>query len=54
MSEKFYDHWAWKLLAAVILCLMAWVFISWVEVCLKNTSPDPQYSTWNFLVLLLQ
>lgn len=28
-----------------------WVYISWIDVILHNTKPDPVYQIWNFFTL---
>lgn len=28
-----------------------WIFISWVDIILHNTRPDPVYQVWNFFTL---
>lgn len=28
-----------------------WVFVSWIDIILHNTSPNPIYQSWNFFTL---
>lgn len=28
-----------------------WIFISWIDIILHNTHPDPVYQVWNFFTL---
>lgn len=43
-----------NVITAVSVIFIAWFVLSWVEVCCKNTAPDPQYSPLNLLVILLE
>lgn len=38
-------------LNVVIALFWCWLFISWVDVVLHNTMPNPQYQPWNLFVL---
>lgn len=54
MLEKIENHWAWKVLGALLLAFIAWLSISWFEVICKNTTPDPQYWEYNLILLFLR
>lgn len=54
MLEKIENHWIWKILGVILLCLLAWGFISWIEVCIKNVQPNPQYWEYNLILLFLR
>ena len=37
-----------------IIVFLAWIVISWVQVCILNSSlePHPHYSDWNFWLMI--
>ena len=37
-----------------IIVFLAWIVISWVQVCILNSSldPHPHYSDWNFWFMI--
>ena len=41
-------------ITTISVIFVAWIVLSWIEVCCKNTTPDPQYSPLNLLVILLE
>lgn len=40
-----------NLFLGACLAFDIWVFISWVDIVLHNTRPDPVYQVWNFFTL---
>ena len=36
---------------AVLGILVAWFVLSYAEIAIKNTNPNPQYSSWNCWIL---
>lgn len=54
MNEKIENHWIWKVFAAILLALIAWLGISWFEVICKNTTQNPQYWEYNLILLFLR
>lgn len=52
--KKLLKHtwWALKnLILGACLAFDLWIFISWVDIILHNTKPDPVYQVWNFFTL---
>ena len=45
---------AWRLFATLMVALFIWIGLSWFEVISKNLSPDPTYSPYNAIVLLVE
>lgn len=39
------------LLWSAVFAFDAWIFISWVDIVLHNTRPNPIYQVWNFFTL---
>ena len=36
------------------MIFFTWGFISWVEVICKNLDPNPNYSSWNLIKLIVE
>lgn len=44
--------WALKnLFLGAFLAFDLWIFISWIDIILHNTHPNPVYQVWNFFTL---
>lgn len=44
--------WALKnFILGACLAFDIWIFISWIDIILHNTKPDPVYQIWNFFTL---
>jgi hypothetical protein len=48
--DKFWEN----MCGLALFLLLIWVFISWGEIIMKNVLVNPQYSDFNFLVVLLR
>jgi len=53
MGEKKKDR-VTKVLAFLSLLLLAWLFVSFIEVNIKNGDLDPHYSSWNFFEITME
>lgn len=40
-----------NLILGVCVAFDVWVFVSWIDIILHNTKPDPIYQVWNFFTL---
>lgn len=40
-----------NLILGVCVAFEVWVFVSWIDIILHNTKPDPIYQVWNFFTL---
>lgn len=38
--------------AIISALLLAWMFISWIDVITHNLNPNPVYHAWNLFILL--
>ena len=36
----------------IMIAILALVFASWLEIAIKNTSPNPSYSWWNLFYII--
>ena len=45
----------WKIISTILWVLaavfMAWAFISWAEIIVKNLTENPVYHNWNMFIL---
>lgn len=41
------------IIAIIIFMLLAWMFISWIDVIAHNLDPEPVYQAWNIFAILL-
>ena len=45
----------WKIISIILWVLaavfMAWAFISWAEIIVKNLTENPVYHNWNMFIL---
>lgn len=53
MGEKKKDR-VTKVLAFLSLLLLVWLFVSFIEVNIKNGDLDPHYSSWNFFEITME
>ena len=40
------------LIVGACLAVEIWAFVSWIDIVLHNTRPDPIYQAWNLFTLL--
>lgn len=52
--KKLLERTLWVLTNLFFVALLAfdiWVLVSWIDIILHNTKPDPVYQVWNFFTL---
>ena len=42
-----------RTIGIITVAWLVWFAASWLEICLFNTSGDPQYSAWNLFEILI-